>query len=80
MASTLVDKLSFLLPNTDAGDDGAEKSEVIYKRENTIFTPSVYPSAKVMAECVYKAYLDKQFEDTAYFEPYYLKDFVDGKK
>ena len=60
--------------------DGAEKSEVIYKRENTIFTPTIYPSAKVMAESVYKAYLNKQFEDTAYFEPYYLKDFVDGKK
>jgi len=60
--------------------DGAEKSEALYKSENAIFAPTVYPSAKAIAQCVYKAYLDKQFEDTAYFEPYYLKDFVDGKK
>jgi len=60
--------------------DGAEKSEILYKSKNAIFNPTVYPSAKAIAECVYKAYLEKQFEDTAYFEPYYLKDFVDGKK
>ena len=60
--------------------DGSKKSEILYKRENTIFTPTIYPYAKIMAQCVYKAYLEKIFEDTAYFEPYYLKDFVDGKK
>ena len=60
--------------------DGAEKSELLFKRENTKFTPSIYPSAKVMAQCVELAFISKKFEDTAYFEPYYLKDFVDGKK
>lgn len=60
--------------------DGAEKSKTLYKRENTIFAPTVYPSAKAMAECVYRAYLNEEFENNAYFEPYYLKDFVDGKK
>jgi tRNA threonylcarbamoyladenosine biosynthesis protein TsaB len=27
-----------------------------------------------------KAFNKKQFEDVAYFEPFYLKDFVAGKK
>ena len=60
--------------------DGAEKSEHLFKRENTKFTPSIYPSAKVMAKFVDQAFKAQKFEDTAYFEPYYLKDFVDGKK
>ena len=60
--------------------DGAEKSEVLFKRDNTKFTPSIYRSAKVMAQCVEQAFISQKFEDTAYFEPYYLKDFVDGKK
>lgn len=60
--------------------DGAEKSELLLKRENTKFAPTIYPSAKVMAQFVEKAFITQKYEDTAYFEPYYLKDFVDGKK
>lgn len=60
--------------------DGAEKSELLFKRKNTKFTPTIYPSAKVMAQSVEQAFIEQKFEDTAYFEPYYLKDFVDGKK
>lgn len=36
----------------------------------------VYPSAKEMAALGYKKYTQQSFEDVAYFEPYYLKDFV----
>ena len=60
--------------------DGAEKSEFLLKRENTSFSPITYPSAKVMAKFVEQAFIAQKFEDTAYFEPYYLKDFVDGNK
>ena len=60
--------------------DGAEKSEVLFKGKKTSFTPNIYPSAKVMALYLEQAFIAKKFEDTAYFEPYYLKDFVDGKK
>jgi len=60
--------------------DGAEKSEFLFNRENTSFTPTIYPSVKVMAKFVEQAFIAQKFEDTAYFEPYYLKDFVDGKK
>ena len=60
--------------------DGAEKSELLFKRKTTNFTPAIYPSAKVMAQYVEKRFIAQKFEDTAYFEPYYLKDFVDGQK
>jgi len=29
-----------------------------------------------MAGLAEKAFINKKFEDTAYFEPFYLKDFV----
>ena len=60
--------------------DGAEKSEFLFKRENTKFATTIYPSAKVMAQFVEQAFIAQKYEDTAYFEPYYLKEFVDGKK
>lgn len=60
--------------------DGAAKSATLFKRENSTFTPNIYPKAKSMAEVVNLKFTNSEFEDVAYFEPYYLKDFVDGKK
>jgi len=57
--------------------DGAEKSEALLKSDRFIFYSHLkYPSAKEMVEVSYNAFLDKKFEDVAYFEPYYLKDFI----
>lgn len=57
--------------------DGAEKSETVLKSERFVFYSHLkYPSAKEMVELSYQAYLNKKFEDVAYFEPYYLKDFM----
>ena len=39
------------------------------------FIEEIYPSAKFMAKLTHEAYSKKQFEDTAYFEPLYLKEF-----
>lgn len=36
----------------------------------------VFPDAIFMASLAVDAYLQNQFEDLAYFEPFYLKDFV----
>ncbi len=36
----------------------------------------VYPSAKDMGGLAYEKYLAHDFEDVAYFEPFYLKDFL----
>ena len=60
--------------------DGAEKSKNLYQAENTNFSPTTFPAARAIVELVEQKYQNKQFEDVAYFEPYYLKDFVDGKK
>lgn len=35
-----------------------------------------YPKASAMAPLARKAWTEKKFEDLAYFEPFYLKDFV----
>jgi tRNA threonylcarbamoyladenosine biosynthesis protein TsaB len=40
------------------------------------FIDGIYPSAQNMAALSAKKFLTKHFEDVAYFEPYYLKDFL----
>ena len=42
------------------------------------FSKSTMPGAKEMLVPAFKAYQDKNFADTAYFEPFYLKDFIAG--
>jgi len=44
------------------------------------FANNIKPSAKYMVELALKKFSNKQFEDTAYFEPFYLKEFLAGKK
>ncbi|MFA8300975.1 MAG: tRNA (adenosine(37)-N6)-threonylcarbamoyltransferase complex dimerization subunit type 1 TsaB [Hyphomicrobiales bacterium] len=60
--------------------DGAEKcKEVFESKSNAIFTEKGLPSAVPMVDIAERLYAKEQFEDVAYFEPYYLKDFVAGK-
>lgn len=59
--------------------DGAEKCMEIIKHKNARFLTTIYPSAREMAVISTYKYLKADFEDVAYFEPYYLKDFVAGK-
>lgn len=61
--------------------DGAEKCKTsLTAQPNAIFIDQLFPSAKNMIELSEKAFQNKQFEDVAYFEPFYLKDFIAGKK
>jgi tRNA threonylcarbamoyladenosine biosynthesis protein TsaB len=62
------------------GDGAAKCKEVLSKNNNAIFIDNIATSAKDMTAQAEKAYNSKQFEDVAYFEPFYLKDFVAGKK
>jgi tRNA threonylcarbamoyladenosine biosynthesis protein TsaB len=39
----------------------------------------MYPSAKQMCALSFQKFQQKQFEDLAYYEPYYLKDFMFAK-
>lgn len=58
--------------------DGAAKCKDFILHKNATFLEGYFPSAKEMAKESYKKYLQNDFEDVAYFEPFYLKDFVAG--
>ncbi len=59
--------------------DGAAKCKEIINHANAIFLDEFLPSASGMIALAEAKFAQKQFEDVAYFEPYYLKDFVAGK-
>ena len=56
--------------------DGAAKCKEIITSENAVFVDGKFPSAKEMVRLSYNKYKESDFEDVAYFEPFYLKDFV----
>ncbi len=56
--------------------DGAMKCSDSILSGNALFSDLNFNSAGNMSNLAYKAFSDKNFEDVAYFEPYYLKDFV----
>ncbi len=60
--------------------DGAKKATEILQLENAEFNETVYPSAKYLIKKAVDKYNQKEFEDVAYFEPFYLKDFQGVKK
>ena len=55
--------------------DGATKCKEVIKFENAIFHSKKYPSSREMVPLSDLKYQNKLFEDVAYFEPFYLKDF-----
>ena len=58
--------------------DGSLKAKEIIKSSNAIFLNSNYTSSKNFGELIHSSFVKNKFEDLAYFEPYYLKDFVAG--
>ena len=57
--------------------DCAEKCKPILTKENHVFLEEIkYPSAKEMSFLSFGKYQNIDFVDVAYFEPYYLKDFM----
>lgn len=59
--------------------DGAEKCRGILDPRGMIFLDNIKPSAKYLAVIAYTKFVEGSFEDLAYFEPFYLKDFIAGK-
>ena len=55
--------------------DGAGKCADVIKHPNASFC-QCWPKASAMLEPAIRAYKEKRFEDVAYFEPFYLKEFV----
>ena len=55
--------------------DGAGKCADVIKHPNATFV-QCWPNAAAMLKPATQAYKEKRFEDVAYFEPFYLKEFV----
>lgn len=60
--------------------DGVGKSKEILHLPNAEFLEGIHPSAKQMIPLAEEKFQNKDFEDVAYFEPFYLKEFMAGVK
>ena len=57
--------------------DSNKKLKPVLLNENFVFLDQmVYPSAKEMSQWSFDQFVRNDFVDVAYFEPYYLKDFM----
>ena len=59
--------------------NGAAKCREQITHPNAIFLDDVHPLAKWMFPLAEKAFAREEFQDVAYFEPFYLKEFVASK-
>lgn len=61
--------------------DANEKAKSVLTKSNFVFLDGiVFPSASEMSALSFDKFQKSEFEDVAYFEPFYLKDFVVGGK
>lgn len=61
--------------------DCQEKCQTVLTKNNFVFMPEiVFPSADEMSPISFEKFTKNDFEDVAYFEPFYLKDFMLTKK
>ncbi|UKB83961.1 tRNA (adenosine(37)-N6)-threonylcarbamoyltransferase complex dimerization subunit type 1 TsaB [Chryseobacterium sp. MEBOG06] len=60
--------------------DGAKKAKDILNLPDAVFKEDIYPSAQHLIKKTLEKIQDGEFEDMAYFEPFYLKDFHGVKK
>lgn len=56
--------------------NGAEKCKSVIQHPNARFIPGFQASARFMSVLAVSSFEQHKFEDVAYFEPYYLKDFI----
>jgi tRNA threonylcarbamoyladenosine biosynthesis protein TsaB len=80
VAATVVDETSFaekLASNHIAFfGNGSDKISDTIQHPHAHFIKEIYPSSQFMVPLALRNYKNDLFEDTAYFEPFYLKDFV----
>jgi tRNA threonylcarbamoyladenosine biosynthesis protein TsaB len=56
--------------------NGVEKAKTLINHSNAIFIKGKLPSAVQMGTLAYDNYKKNDMENVAYFEPYYLKEFI----
>ncbi len=79
----IIDEYSFadILSNQKMlfAGDGAEKCKTsLQASSNSLFLDAFEPSASYLIEIANRKFNEGQFENVAYFEPFYLKDFIAG--
>lgn len=67
---------SYLTQPTYFFGNGSSKCQATLQHPNAHFIATIQPSATAMMLLAEKAYNNQQFADTAYFEPFYLKEFM----
>lgn len=67
------------LPMLLAGD-GVEKTKLLWHERKSIVYTTIQADARGQIATAYKCFQNKKFVDLAYYEPFYLKDFIAGKK
>lgn len=76
----IIDKSSFIdeLQNHTVYflGDGTEKCQEIILHKNAVFIKDAFPSAKEMVKLSYEKHIVNNTENLAYFEPFYLKNFI----
>jgi tRNA threonylcarbamoyladenosine biosynthesis protein TsaB len=61
-----------------AGDGAGKCQKMLAKHPNAFFLDEFAPSAAYMASLAEEKFQKSEFENVAYFEPFYLKDFIPG--
>jgi len=78
----IIDENSYadITTNIHLVGDGIAKFKEVLTNDKFIFHDAViYPSANEMSDLAFEKYKISDFVDAAYFEPYYLKDFLLNK-
>ena len=61
--------------------EGAQKCKELFEANHIVYRSDIqHPSAAEMVPLAWKAFQAQKFEDVAYFEPFYLKDFYTTAK
>ena len=61
------------------GNGASKCSDELSHNENALFVNEIHPNAEHIGSVAANYYEQNQFEDVAYFEPFYLKDFIAKK-
>jgi tRNA threonylcarbamoyladenosine biosynthesis protein TsaB len=79
ISADVLDENSYeqFLPFTVVGD-AVGKVKNLWENRNIHFEEIYIASAKGQVKIGYEKFQKQEFEDVAYFEPFYLKDFVTG--
>ena len=72
--------LDFLKDKVLFFGDGASKCKTTINNPNAHFIDNIFPSAKDLGILGMEKFVEKDFDNVAYFEPNYLKDFILGAK